>query len=126
MSDEERSHDSRNPRAASDRDTASEAARNEAEHLRQLAEEAREAHERHREALETICREREQVRERAEAARAASEKARVAADTTRHALLAEVRATAETLAMTVERMRAVEVMRRTFHERRDLDERGSK
>jgi methyl-accepting chemotaxis protein len=97
-----------------------EAARNEAEQVRQVAEDARDVRDQQREALETIRQEHEQLRDTAETARAANEQNRRAAEAARHAVVDGVRKTADTLDATLEHMKAVEEMRRTLRDVRDV------
>ena len=106
--------------AANGDDESAEAARNEAEQVRQLAEEARDVREHEREALEANRQEQESLRDTAETARAASEQTRGVAEAMRHAVVDEVRATANTLNGTLEHMKVVEEMRRTLREIGDV------
>ena len=91
-----------------------EAARAEAERLRRAADEARELGEEQREAAETLRHAREQQREAAEAVRTVAEEGRAAAESIRHDTMIEVRATAESLHLTLEHMNAVEALRRAL------------
>ena len=99
---------------------SAEAARNDAEQVRQVAEDARDVRDQQREALETIRQEQEQLRHTAETARAANEQNRRAAEAARHAVVDGVRTTADTLDATLEHMKAVEEMRRTLRDVRDV------
>jgi hypothetical protein len=94
---------------------SAEAVSSAAEEARDLAENARERCERDREALETSRQEREHAREVAEATRVASEAARVEAEVERRVAVGDVVTAADILRATLEQMKAVEEMRRTFH-----------
>jgi hypothetical protein len=99
---------------------SAECVRNEAELLRRLAEEAREARDAHREALEQVRQEREQLRDTAEAARSASEVKRAEAETARQAAVEAMHETTHILAMALDQMKAVEEMRRTLRDIKDI------
>jgi|SRR5690349_1713517 len=104
---------------------SAEAVRSEAEQTRRLAEDARERREQDREALETSRQEHEHAREAAEATRAVTEEARVEAEVVRQAAVGDVVTAAAALSATLEQMKAVEEMRRTFRQIRNthmLDE----
>lgn len=94
--------------------------RDAAEQFRRWAEDGRSVRERHREALEQTRREHEHGRQAAEADRAAAERARVAAEAARQETLATVRAIADLLSATLERMKAVEEMRRVYRNVSDV------
>jgi hypothetical protein len=107
------------------RRVSAEALRSEAEQTRRLAEDVRERREQDREVLETSRQEHERAREAAEATRAATEDARVEAEVVRHAAVGDVVTAANALSATLEQMKAVEEVRRTFRQIRNthmLDE----
>jgi hypothetical protein len=98
------------------RRVSAEDVRSEAEQARHLAEDARERRDQDREALETSRQEHEHAREAAEATRVASEAARVEAEVVRQVVVGEVVVAADALRVTLEQMKAVEEMRRTFRQ----------
>jgi hypothetical protein len=110
----------RDARRAEEHVSATECARNEAEHLRHLAEEAREARDVQREALETVRQEREQLRTLAEAARSVSEVKRAAAETARQAAVEAMHETTDILAIALNQMKVVEEMRRALRDIKDV------
>ena len=102
-----------------------EAARDEAEHFMRLAEETPDGREQQRDAAEGNRQHQEGLRQAAEAARVASEEGRLEAEDARRAAVDSLRAVAESLASTLERMTAIEGMRRSLRELRETTKRDA-
>lgn len=97
-----------------------EAATRKADQVSCLAEEACHGREQERiAAAEETRQHQEELRQAAETARAAGEEARLQAESARRAAVNSLRATAESLQISLDRMTAVEEMRRALADLRD-------